>query len=160
MAKVIINPLSRIEGHLSIELEVSNGKVVDAKSRGDMFRGFEQILKGRNPVDANQITQRICGVCPISHGTASSKCLESAFNIKPNRNGRLLRNLVLTSNFLQSHILHFYHLAALDYVDISAILQYNGRDKKLKKLKLWLQNELEMKKGKEDEITTGSPFLM
>ena len=76
MAKVYLDPITRIEGHLSIEMEVQNGRVTDAWSKGDMFRGFEKILRGRNPVDANQITQRICGVCPVSHGLASSKCLD------------------------------------------------------------------------------------
>jgi len=66
MAKIYLDPITRIEGHLSIEIDVQNGKVVDAKSKGDMFRGFEKILQGRNPVDANQITQRICGVCPVA----------------------------------------------------------------------------------------------
>jgi len=159
MAKVLLDPITRIEGHLSIELDVQNGKVVDAKSRGDMFRGFEMILKGRNPVDANQITQRICGVCPISHGLASSKCLDDAFGIKPNKNGRILRNLILAANYLQSHILHFYHLAALDFVDITAILQYKGSDAGLVKLKEWAKNELQVKKGRVDAISTVGPFL-
>ena len=79
MAKVLLDPITRIEGHLSIEIDVQNGKVVDAKSIGNMYRGFEKILRGRNPLDANQITQRICGVCPVSHGLASSKCLDAAF---------------------------------------------------------------------------------
>ncbi len=159
MAKVLLDPITRIEGHLSIELDVQGGKVVDAKSRGDMFRGFEMILKGRNPVDANQITQRICGVCPISHGLASSRCLDDAFNITPNTNGRILRNLVLAANYLQSHILHFYHLAALDFVDITAILKYQGSDAKLLKVKEWAKNELAVKKGRADQITAVGPFL-
>lgn len=159
MAKVLLDPITRIEGHLSIEIDVQNGRVVDAKSKGDMFRGFEMILKGRNPVDANQITQRICGVCPVSHGIASSKCLDAAFGIVPNKNGRLLRNLVFSANYLQSHILHFYHLAALDYVDITAILKYNGSDKKLLALRDWAKNELEVKKGRQDAITAVAPFL-
>ncbi|HOO72179.1 MAG TPA: nickel-dependent hydrogenase large subunit [Spirochaetota bacterium] len=159
MAKVLLDPITRIEGHLSIELDVQNGKVVDAKCKGDMFRGFEKILVGRNPVDANQITQRICGVCPISHGLASSKCLDDAFGIKPNKNGRILRNLVLTANYLQSHILHFYHLAALDFVDITALLSYKGRDPKLNNLKDWAKDELEKKKNRADAITAVAPFL-
>jgi len=159
MAKVHLDPVTRIEGHLSIEIDVQKGKVVDAKSKGDMFRGFETILKGRNPVDANQITQRICGVCPVSHGIASSKCLDDAFGISPNKNGRLLRNLVLAANYLQSHIIHFYHLAALDYVDITAVLSYKGNDKKLKNLKAWAKNELEVKEGRKDQLTAVSPFL-
>ncbi len=159
MAKVTIDPITRIEGHLSIEIDVQNGKVVDAKSIGDMFRGFEKILRGRNPVDANQITQRICGVCPISHGIASSKCLDDAFGIEANSNGRILRNLILGANYLQSHIIHFYHLAALDYVDITALLKYKGSDSKLLHLKNWVEDELKTKKGKKDELTIGAPFL-
>lgn len=159
MAKVLLDPITRIEGHLSIEIDVQNGKVVDAKSKGDMFRGYEMILKGRNPVDANQITQRICGVCPAPHGIASSKCLDAAFGIRANKNGRLLRNLILTADYLQSHILHFYHLCALDYVDITSILKYNGTDKKLLAVRDWAKNELEVKKNRQDAITAVAPFL-
>ncbi len=159
MARVYLDPITRIEGHLSLEIEVQNGRVIDAWSKGDMFRGFEKILRGRNPVDANQITQRICGVCPVSHGLASSKCLDAAFNIRPNKNGRLLRNLVLAANFLQSHIIHFYHLCALDYVDIKAILSYSGNDEKLVSVREWVKQEVKMKTGRYDAITAAAPFL-
>jgi len=159
MAKVVIDPITRIEGHLAIEIDVQNGKVVDAKSKGDMYRGFETILRGRNPLDANQITQRICGVCPISHGLAASKCLDDGFGIKPNANGRILRNLILAANYLQSHILHFYHLAALDFVDITAVLKYKGSDAGLIKLKDWAANELKVKQGRADAISAVGPFL-
>ncbi|MCX7677601.1 MAG: nickel-dependent hydrogenase large subunit [Spirochaetes bacterium] len=159
MAKVYIDPITRIEGHLSIELEVQNGRVIEAWSKGDMFRGFEKILKGRNPVDANQITQRICGVCPVEHGLASSKCLDSAFGIRPNKNGRLLRNILLASNYLQSHIIHFYHLCALDYVDIASILEYNGSDDKLLSVRDWVKQEIKLKGGRNDAITAAGPFL-
>ena len=115
--KVAIDPVTRIEGHLKAEVEVKNGKVVDAKMFGGMFRGFETILKGRDPRDASQIVQRICGVCPTAHATASSLALDDAFGVKLTKNGRVSRNLILGANFLQSHILHFYHLAALDYVN-------------------------------------------
>jgi hydrogenase large subunit len=115
--KVAIDPVTRIEGHLKVEVEVAGGKVVDARIFGGMFRGFEQILIGRDPRDASQITQRICGVCPTAHATASVLALDDAFGIKITDNGRLARNLILGANFLQSHILHFYHLAALDYVN-------------------------------------------
>ena len=79
MAKLSIDPMTRIEGHLKIEVDIEGGKVVDAKSAGTLFRGFEIILKGRDPRDASQITQRICGVCPTAHGTASVRCLDNAF---------------------------------------------------------------------------------
>ncbi len=115
--KVSIDPITRIEGHLKAEVEVKGGVVVDARIHGGMYRGFEQILIGRDPRDATQITQRICGVCPTAHATASSLALDDAFNIKLTKNGRIARNLILGANFLQSHILHFYHLAALDYVN-------------------------------------------
>ena len=121
-----IDPVTRIEGHLKIEVTVEtvNGvqQVIDAKSSGTMFRGFEKILMNHDPLDAPHITQRICGVCPISHGMASCKNLENAFGAVPPANGRILRNLVLGSNFIQSHILHFYHLAALDFINTSGIL--------------------------------------
>jgi len=159
MARVIIDPITRIEGHLSIEIDVEGGRVVDAKCRGDMFRGYEKILRGRNPVDANQITQRICGVCPVSHGIASSKCLESAFKITPNKNGRILRNLALAANYLHSHLIHFYHLAALDFVDITAVLKYEGWDSGLNNLKEWAKSELQGKKDRPDAITSVGPFL-
>jgi hydrogenase large subunit len=116
MAKLTIDPVTRIEGHLKIEVDIEGGKVVDAKSSGTMYRGIENILKGRDPRDASQITQRICGVCPSAHGTASVRCLDNAFGVKPPTNGRIIRNLIFGSDYLMSHILHFYHLVALDYV--------------------------------------------
>lgn len=121
-----IDPVTRIEGHLAVDVTVDwvNGvqQIVDAKSNGTVFRGFEIILKNRDPRDAPHFTQRICGVCPISHGMAASKNLESAFGILPPDNGRILRNLTLGANFLQSHILHFYHLAALDYINTEGVI--------------------------------------
>lgn len=114
--KIVIDPVTRIEGHLKIEVEVKDGKVVDAHSTGALFRGFEIILKDRDPRDASQITQRICGVCPTSHASASVRALDSAFKVKPPKNGRVLRNIILGSDYAWDHVLHFYHLAALDYV--------------------------------------------
>ena len=115
--KIPIDPVTRIEGHLKAEVEVAGGRVVDAHVSGGMYRGFEQILVGRDPRDATQITQRICGVCPTAHATASALALDDAFGVELTDNGRIARNLILGANFLQSHILHFYHLAALDYVN-------------------------------------------
>jgi hydrogenase large subunit len=116
----IMDPVTRIEGHLKVEVQIDpvggENKIVDARCTGTLFRGFETILLGRDPKDAPVITQRICGVCPVSHGMASTLALESAAAQKPPANARILRNLVLGSNYLQSHILHFYVLAALDYI--------------------------------------------
>jgi hydrogenase large subunit len=117
-----IAPVTRLEGHLDIEVTIDGGQVVDAKSSGTMFRGFEMILKDREPRDATIITQRICGVCPVSHAMASTLNLESAFDVLPPDNGRILRNLVLGANFIMSHILHLYHLAALDYINTDGIV--------------------------------------
>lgn len=114
--KIVIDPITRIEGHLKIAVIVKEGKVTEAHSSGTMFRGFEKILQGRDPRDAQHLTQRICGVCPASHSLAASLNLENAFKVKVTDNARIMRNLVLGANYIQSHILHFYHLAALDFV--------------------------------------------
>ncbi len=123
---ITIDPVTRIEGHLEIEVTVDTVRgqqqVVDAKSAGTMFRGFEIILAGRDPRDAAQYTQRICGVCPVSHAMASTLNLDNAFGVSPPDNGRILRNLVLAANYIQSHVLHFYHLSALDYIDTTGLL--------------------------------------
>lgn len=125
-ATIKIDPVTRIEGHLDIEITVETvnnvQQVVDARSSGTAFRGFEPILAGRDPRDAVHYTQRICGVCPTSHAMAAVMTLEQAFGVTPPDNGRILRNLVLGADHLQSHILHFYHLAALDYIDTTGIL--------------------------------------
>ncbi len=122
MATIKIDPMTRIEGHLSVEVTVDEGVITDAKSSGTMFRGFENILIGRDPLDAPHLTQRICGVCPISHGMASCLNLEDAFGVTPAANGRIMRNQVLGANFIMSHILHFYHLTALDYINTDGVL--------------------------------------
>ena len=137
MRKITIDPVTRIEGHLKVEVTVDEGVVREAHCSGTLFRGLELILLGRHPFDAQRITQRICGVCPTSHSTASSLALDAACGVDRNipENGRLLRNLILGANFLQSHILHFYHLAALDYVDVTAVADYDGDDPEMLSIK-------------------------
>jgi len=115
-ATIAIDPVSRIEGHLKAEVVVEKGKVVDARLSGGMYRGFEVIMRGRDPRDATQLVQRLCGVCPTSHSTCSAVAQDAAFKVQVTENARLTRNLILGANYLQSHILHFYHLAALDFV--------------------------------------------
>jgi hydrogenase large subunit len=141
VGKIIIDPITRIEGHLKIEAVVEDGEVKEARSSGTLFRGFELILKGRDPRDAQQLTQRICGVCPAGHATAAALNLDSAFGIadKIPDNGRIMRNLVLGANYLQSHVLHFYHLAALDYVDVTAAADYEGSDPALNSVKRFIE---------------------
>jgi len=114
--RVMVDPLTRIEGHLRVEAVVEDGVVTEARLGGTLYRGFEQILVGRDPLDAVQITQRFCGVCPTAHAVASSQCLDNALGIMPPDNGRVIRNLIQGANYIQSHILHFYHLASLDFV--------------------------------------------
>lgn len=116
----IVDPVTRIEGHMKVEVAIDTvggvQQVVDARITGTQFRGFETILKGRDPKDAAYVTQRICGVCPVSHNVAAALALEAAAGVHIPTNARILRNLVLGANFLQSHILHFYFLASLDYI--------------------------------------------
>ncbi|MBF0284491.1 MAG: nickel-dependent hydrogenase large subunit [Magnetococcales bacterium] len=155
MSKTItIDPVTRLEGHLAVRVEVENGRIAQAFSQGEMFRGFEVILKGRHPLDAQQITQRICGVCPISHGIASILAQDEAFGVTPPINGVMLRNLIQGANFIQSHIVHFYQLSALDFVDIATILKYNGDNPVLKDLKGWVQGQLAAKM-----VYPAAPFL-
>jgi ferredoxin hydrogenase large subunit/hydrogenase large subunit len=150
---ITLAPVTRIEGHLSLRAETESAesggkkgyKVVKAFCDGEMFRGIENILVGRDPLDAQQITQRICGVCPISHALASIRAQEMAYGIKPVHNGRLLQNLVLAANYIQSHVLHFYHLAALDFVDVKAVLKYTGPDATLQGLRTWIEESLARK---------------
>ncbi|HEY5556884.1 nickel-dependent hydrogenase large subunit [Acetobacterium sp.] len=117
MSTIVLDPITRLEGHLkiSVTLDASN-TVTAAEATGNLYRGFENMLVGRNPGDAAFLTQRICGVCPVSHAIASSKATEQAGNFTPNLQGLLLRDLIQGANFIASNILHFYQLALLDYV--------------------------------------------
>ena len=133
MARITIDPVTRIEGHLKIDVEIEGGKVKDAWTSGTLFRGFEIILRGRDPRDAWHLTQRICGVCPTSHGHASSMSMDDAFKVRPPDNGRIIRNIVEGCQFVHSHILWFYHLAALDYVDVVAALKAQPKEASLKR---------------------------
>lgn len=110
-----LDPITRIEGHLSVETVVDDGFVKEAKVCGTLFRGFETMIQGHSPLDVIQFAQRFCGVCPTAHAIASAQALDSAFGITPTENGRVIRNLVGGANWIQSHLLHFYTLSALDY---------------------------------------------
>jgi Ni,Fe-hydrogenase I large subunit len=122
MTHIVVDPVTRIEGHLRIEAEVDGGFVKDAWSSSTMFRGIELILKGRDPRDAWAFTQRICGVCTTVHAIASIRAVENAVGAVPPPNARLLRNLIIGSQCVQDHVIHFYHLHALDWVDIVSAL--------------------------------------
>ena len=122
MSYVVVDPVTRIEGHLRIEAEVDGGEVKDAWSSSTMFRGIELILKGRDPRDAWAFAQRICGVCTTVHAIASIRAVENAIGARPPSNARILRNLIMASQAVQDHVVHFYHLHALDWVDVVSAL--------------------------------------
>lgn len=119
---VTIDPVTRIEGHLRIELRVEQGIVRDTWSVGTAFRGIEPILVGRDPRDAWAFVQRICGVCTTVHALASVRAVEQAFGIEVPDNARILRNLIEAAQFVHDHVIHFYHLHGLDWVDVVSAL--------------------------------------
>ena len=123
MTHIVVDPVTRIEGHLRIEAEIDGGQVTNAWSSSTMFRGIEIILQGRDPRDAWAFVQRICGVCTTVHAIASIRSVEDAIGAKPPPNARLLRNLIIASQCIQDHVIHFYHLHALDWVDIVSALE-------------------------------------
>ena len=115
--KAILDPLTRIEGHLRVECTVENGVITDAWVTDQLYRGMEKVLVDRKPADAFYVAQRICGVCPVSHGHASTMSTESALGITIPPGARLVRNIIEAAQYLHSHVLWFYTLTALDYVD-------------------------------------------
>ncbi len=116
---IIVDPITRIEGHLRIEAIIDeNNKIVDAYSSSTMFRGIETILKGRDPRDAGLLAMRICGVCTGTHYQRSIEAVEDAFKITIPKNARLVRNLIQGALYVHDHLVHFYHLHALDFVDV------------------------------------------
>jgi hydrogenase large subunit len=121
---VVVDPITRIEGHLRIEAETnSDGVITRASSAGTMVRGIEIILKGRDPRDAWAFAQRICGVCTLVHGIASVRAVEDALHYPIPPNAQLIRNLMIGAQFVHDHVMHFYHLHALDWVDVVAALK-------------------------------------
>jgi hydrogenase large subunit len=118
MARVVVDPVTRIEGHLRIEAVVENGVITDAFSSGTMVRGLEKILQGRDPRDAWAITERVCGVCTTVHALTSVRAVENALGIAVPPTAELIRNIMMATQYVQDHVVHFYHLHALDWVDI------------------------------------------
>lgn len=117
MTTIVLDPITRLEGHLKVDVTLdSNNNVIDAKAAGNLFRDFENMLANRIPRDAAYLTQRICGICPVSHAVASAKAVENAIGFKPNLQALLLRNLVLGADHIASNLLHFYHLSLMDFI--------------------------------------------
>jgi hydrogenase large subunit len=121
--RITIDPVTRIEGHLKIECELDNGRVTKAWASGQMWRGIEQILQGRDPREAWLFTQRICGVCTTVHALASVRAVENALNLEIPLNAQYIRNIIIAAHAIQDHIVHFNQLSALDWVDITSALK-------------------------------------
>ncbi len=120
--RVVVDPITRIEGHLRIEARMDGNKIAQAWSSGTMVRGIELILKGRDPRDAWAFTQRICGVCTLVHGIASVRAVENALDYRVPPDAQLIRNLMIGAQHIHDHVMHFYHLHALDWVDVVSAL--------------------------------------
>jgi hydrogenase large subunit len=120
---IVVDPVTRIEGHLRIEAEFDGSMITRASSSGTMVRGIEIILKGRDPRDAWAFAQRICGVCTLVHGIASVRAVEDALHYEIPVNAQLIRNLMIVTQFVHDHVMHFYHLHALDWVDVLSALK-------------------------------------
>lgn len=121
--KVVVDPITRIEGHLRIEAQSENGMIAKAWASSTQFRGIEIIMQGRDPRDAWAFTQRICGVCTVVHAVASCRAVEDALGIRIPPNANTIRNLIHGMQFIQDHVIHFYHLHALDWVDVVSALK-------------------------------------
>lgn len=125
--KITINPITRISGFLEIQVEVENNKIIDAKSSGMLFRGFEKMLKGRPPLDAIYFTERICGICSTAHAVTSTLALEEIIKITPNENEKMIRDFMHGCEYVQNHIRHFYQYTLPDFVKGIEISSYVGK---------------------------------
>src|SRR6188768_2458224 len=119
--RLTIDPVTRIEGHLRVDVQIDGGKVSDAWASCTMWRGLETVLLNRDPREAWLFTQRFCGVCTTVHAMASVRSVEDALKMEIPLNAQYIRNLILIAHGLRDHIVHFYHLSALDFVDVMQI---------------------------------------
>jgi hydrogenase large subunit len=152
--KVVVDPITRIEGHLRIEAQAEDGKIAKAWASSTQFRGIEIIMQGRDPRDAWAFTQRICGVCTVVHAVASCRAVEDALDITIPPNANLIRNLIHGMQFVQDHVIHFYHLHALDWVDVVSALSANPADTAgiAKKISPWPNNSETYFKEVQDRL--------
>jgi len=154
VSRVVVDPVTRIEGHLRLEVEVSGGEVADAWSSGTMFRGLETIMKDRDPRDAWKLAQRVCGVCTSVHATMSCRAVEDALGIEIPNLGRLIRNLIQGAVFVHDHVIHFYHLHMLDWVDVVSALDADAdaTSDLQKSLSNWKNKSPEYFQGVQDKL--------
>jgi [NiFe] hydrogenase large subunit/hydrogenase large subunit len=152
--KVVVDPITRIEGHLRIEVQQENGRIADAWASSTQFRGIELIMQGRDPRDAWAFTQRICGVCTVVHAVASLRAVEDALDIRIPPNANTIRNLVHGMQFVQDHVIHFYHLHALDWVDVVSALSANpdGTARIARSISPWPNNSATYFRGVQDRV--------
>ena len=154
MSRIVVDPITRIEGHLRVEAVVENGKITEAYSSGMMARGIETILKGRDPRDAWAMTQRVCGVCTTVHALASVRTVEDALGIVVPPNAELIRNIMFGTLYMHDHVVHFYHLHALDWVDIVNALKADpaGSSKIAQSISSWPKSSPKYFKAIQDRI--------
>lgn len=126
--RIVVDPVTRIEGHLRIEADIQNGVIENAYSSGTGVRGIEQIVTGRDPRDVWAFVQRICGVCTTVHALASVRSVEDALDIKIPRNAHLIREIMNEAQYVHDHVVHFYHLHALDWVDVVSALEADPKE--------------------------------
>jgi Ni,Fe-hydrogenase I large subunit len=154
--RVVVDPITRIEGHLRIEAQAENGRITNAWATSTQFRGIEIIMQGRDPRDAWAFTQRICGVCTVVHAVASCRAVEDALDITIPPNANTIRNLIHGMQFVQDHVMHFYHLHALDWVDVVSALSANPGDTAAiaKKISPWPNNSETYFREVQDRVKT------
>jgi hydrogenase large subunit len=152
--RITVDPISRIEGHLRVDVEVDNGAVSNAWASATMWRGIERILVGRDPREAWLFTQRFCGVCTTVHAMASVRSVEDALKLEIPLNAQLIRNLILISHGLHDHIVHFYHLSALDFVDVMQIPKADPAKTSalIEGLSPWTGNSKKTMKAAQDKV--------
>ncbi|MEN8005901.1 MAG: nickel-dependent hydrogenase large subunit [Candidatus Krumholzibacteriota bacterium] len=152
--RIVVDPVTRIEGHLRIDVEVDGGKVTKAWSSGQMWRGIENILIGRDPREAWLFTQRFCGVCTTVHAIASVRAVENAVGVEVPLNAQLIRNLVLAAHAMHDHIVHFFHLSALDWVDVVSALEADPKAtaKLAQSLSPWPRNSVQELTAVKDKL--------
>jgi len=152
--RIVVDPVTRIEGHLRIDVEVDGGKVTKAWSSGQMWRGIENILQGRDPREAWLFTQRFCGVCTTVHAIASVRAVENAVGVEVPLNAQLIRNLILAAHAMHDHIVHFFHLSALDWVDVVSALQADPKAtaKLAQSLSPWPRNSVQELTAVKDKL--------
>lgn len=133
-----VDPVSRIEGHMSVSTVVDGGRVSKVRIAGNMYRGLERLLLNRHPVDSARIAQRVCGVCHEVHGISSITALEQIYRVVPPHNGQVLRDMILGLHIVTDHLLHFYNLCSPDYIDYTAAAGYTGNDAEMRNISDWI----------------------